>query len=108
MSTASNPNHPSPPLPPLDSFPLDLSSLSPAVSASISAAYASSSIKSAEKARTSTFPFITGTIESPLYNDAYSAASLILGRGLVKEGRYVEALRALDLGMLRGGVEKWR
>ncbi|GMH68290.1 hypothetical protein TrRE_jg3782 [Triparma retinervis] len=94
-------------LPPLSSFPLDLSSLSPVVSTSLEFAYTSPTIKSAEDARASTFPFISGDTESPLYNDAYSAASLILGRRMVEGAMYTEALRALDLGMLRGGVEKW-
>jgi len=95
------------PLPPLQEFALELSDLDDEVRTLITEAHQNPSIELSTKARASTFPYITGDEDSPLYNDAYAASSLILARQLTLDGKFVEALRALDLGMLRGGVEKW-
>mmetsp|Transcript_12126 Transcript_12126/g.24795 ORF Transcript_12126/g.24795 Transcript_12126/m.24795 type:complete len:282 (-) Transcript_12126:715-1560(-) len=99
-------------LPPISDLPLDLASLDEQVVKKITAAHVGSdrvglSTLLAEEARAETFPYISADVESPLYNDAYAAASLILAYRLMAEAKFLDVLRVVDLGMLRGGIEKW-
>ena len=71
--------------------------------------------KAADEARESTFPHLER--QESEYSAAYSAASLLYARALLVEADSSDAaaattaataaLRALDLAMLRGGVDEW-
>jgi hypothetical protein len=69
----------------------------------------------ADDARESTFPFLEN---EQIYNDAYAAASYLIATSFLLELKFEQidkdkdalkqkALRALDLGMIRGGISKW-
>ena len=75
----------------------------------------------ADAARESTFPYLGADVVEPAYNAAYAVASLLYAAALLLRASSnstnglaeavktdaAGALRALDLAMLRGGVDEW-
>ena len=87
-----------------------------AVSSGEALSRAQAAAAAADAARESTFPFLERMVD-PMYNAAYAAAALLYAGALLMEAAHAspqrsvgacrDALRALDLAMLRGGVEAW-
>ena len=100
-------------LPPLSSFPVHLKVIDPAVADAIRKAFASQTVEDADAARESTMPYMMSDFATiQIYNDAYATAQLIYAEALllqesVSEDIIRESLRAVDLALLRGGVDKW-
>ena len=110
----------------LDDLPLDLSSIDSTVvsalrhaerllhAAACGSAPVHEAAEAADAAREATFPFLE---DSAVYSAAYAAASLQVAEAeLLRSAAEapsectaaaVAALRALDLAMLRGGVDEW-
>lgn len=105
--------------PPLSSLPVDLASIDADVATALRAAERERSEAACDAAREATFPFLEAGLEHAAYAPhaaAYAAASLYFAdarlRASASRPEFVhqaatDALRALDLAILRGGVELW-
>lgn len=100
-------------LPPLEEFPVDFAPIDPAVVKLIRRAFRTLTKKAADAARESTMPFMMSDFATvQMYNDVYATAQLIYAESLLNEEEMTEdiakeSLRAIDLAVLRGGIEKW-
>ena len=107
-----------PSVPPLSSLPVDIGSLDRSVAVALQDADRKRSASTADAARESTFPFLESPAHAASHAAAYSAASLFWAESQLDRARsttnrelaqeaVAEAIRALDLAMLRGGLELW-
>lgn len=101
-------------LPPLENFPVDFEEIETKVVKKIKKAFSTFDKADADMARESTFPYLTSddfaTVQ--LYKDVYATSQVIYAESLLHEAilntqTLNECLRALDLAILRGGIEKW-
>ena len=102
----------------LASLPVDVAALDRAVASALVAADRERTVDSCDAAREATFPFLEA-VEHPAYAQhaaAYAAASIFWAdarlRSTTTDPVHVEqaasdAMRALDLAMLRGGIDDW-
>jgi hypothetical protein len=105
--------------PPLSSLPVDLASLDTDVATALRAAERERTEAACDAAREATFPFLEAGLEHAAYAPhaaAYAAASLYFAdarlrasasRPKLAHQAATDALRALDLAILRGGIELW-
>ena len=105
--------------PPLSSLPVDLASLDADVATARRAAERERSEAACDAAREATFPFLEAGLEHAAYAPhaaAYAAASLYFADARLRASASrpelahqaaTDALRALDLAILRGGIELW-
>lgn len=110
-------------LPALTQFPVDLHSVDAAVASLLQTAAASCSKSDADAARRSTFPFLQAEDLAvvQLYSPVYAAAQLFFAQACLAEAEagsalstadqaalVAECFRAVDLALLRVGVEMWK